>query len=141
MPDRASPGRDLLSFEILKAVNVGIARHQDRQAFLALPDGADRLHRHIGGRGESKRRIPDQPGFDRAGAQRLQQRRRGRKFLPLDLVGHVLEDAGRFHHSLGIALLIADPQRRLGGSGSDRAQQQARNEDEAFHSAATPRDI
>jgi len=131
MADRAAAGRDLLAAEVIEAVNMRVARHQDRETFPALADGADRLHRHIGGGGECKRGIADQPGFDGACAQRFQQRRRGREFLPLDLVGHVPENAGRFHHGLRIALLIADPQGCLGGRRSDGAQQEARDKESA----------
>src|SRR5258707_825315 len=66
-------------------------------------------------------------------------RRRRREFLPLDLVRHILEYAGRFHHGLRIALLIADPQGGLGRCRSDSAQQKARNEKTTHHSAATSR--
>jgi hypothetical protein len=61
--------------------------------------------------------IADQAGFDGSGSERLEQRRGGGKLLPLDLVRHVLEHAGRLHHGLRIALLVADAQRGLRGGG------------------------
>ena len=91
MADRTAAGGDLLAAQIVETLDRRLFRHQDREPVPRLPDGGDRLHRHVGGSGEGEWRISDQPGLDRAGAERLQKRRCGRKFLPLDLVGNVLE--------------------------------------------------
>ena len=138
MADRATAGGDLLAAQIVETLDRRLLRHQHRKPIARLPDRSDRLDRHIGGCREGERRIADQSGFDGAGAERFQQRRRGRKLLPLDLVGNVLEHAGRFHHGLRIALLVADPQRGLRGSENGGAEQEPGGKCEADHCAATP---
>ena len=115
MADRAAAGRDLLAAQIGKTLDRRVFGHEDREPLAGLPDRGDRLHRRAGGGGEGEGRIADEPGLDRAGAQRLEQRRGRRKLLPLDLVGNVLEHARGFHHGLRIALLVADAQRGLRG--------------------------
>src|ERR1700742_1261952 len=139
MPDRTSAGCDLLPSQIFKAVNFGIAWHEDREAFVALADGPDGLDRDVGRRGKGKGRIADQPGIDRAGTERFQQRCGRRKLLPFDLVRHILENASSFHHRLRVPLLITDPQNGLSIRGGNCTQQNARNEPCAHHSAATLR--
>ena len=138
MTDRTAAGRDLLSFQAVEVADGKVLLNQHRESLAALPDRRDGLDGHIGCRGERERRVTDQTGFNRTRAQRFQQRRRGRKLLPLDLVWNILQDARRFHHGLRISLLIADPQGGLGMRRGHRAQQQARNKNTAHHSAATP---
>ena len=128
MADRAAAGGDLLAAQIVKTLDRRLLRHQHREPIARLPDRGDRLDRHVGGSREGEWRISDQPGLDRTGAERFQQRRRGRKLLPLDLVGNVLQHAGRFHHGLRIALLVADPQRGLRRSENGGAEQKARRQ-------------
>src|SRR6266550_3902752 len=138
MTDRTAAGRDLLASQVLEVADRRILPNQHRETLAALPDRSDGLDGNVGGRGEGKGSVADQTGFDRACAQRFQQRCRGRKLLPLDLVRHILQDAGRLHHGLRISLLIADTQRGLRLRRGNRTQQQARDENIAHHSAATP---
>ncbi len=141
MTDRTAAGRDLLAAQIVEIPDGGLLGDENGEAFLRLPHGGNRLDRHVGRRGKGEGRIADQAGFDRTGAERLQQRRRGRKLLPLDPVGNVFQHAGGFHDRLRIALLVAHPQGGLSegrpGQSTGQAQQQS-GEQQTLHSAATP---
>ncbi|MGY4477674.1 hypothetical protein ACVILL_005088 [Bradyrhizobium sp. USDA 3364] len=139
MADRAAAGCDLLAAQIVKTPDRGIFRHHDRKPVARLPHGRDRLDRNLGGGRERERRVADQAGVDRARPKCLQQRRRRGELLPLDLVGNILEYAGRFHHRLRIALLVADAQRGLRGGDVDGGERKRRRDNETDHSAAIPR--
>ena len=121
MPDRTAAGRDLLALQIVEALDLRILRAPESRG---LPASAGSRAIAFTGTLAAAAKVngasPTSPVSIAPAPSASSKRRSGRKFLPLDLVGHVLEHAGRFHHGLRIALLVADAQRALRIGRDDR---------------------
>ena len=103
-----------LPFRSATLLDRRVLRNEDRRSRSRRARDVDEIG--LGSLGEDRRRIADHADIDRAGAQRLQQRRAELELDPLDVVDAELLEALLEHlallgdHQDRAALLVADPE-------------------------------
>ncbi len=120
-PAAAGAGESL-SLQVCGRADRRIRADQDGLRPRIRLGAADRLDRRPGRDGGEEGEVAGVADIEGAGVERLQDRRGGGEFRPLDPVGQILRVAGDLEERPVPALLVADPQDDLLRAGGHRGQ-------------------